>query len=143
VASRPFSRTAGRSHALLTYRLGAGRLRGVLCIVFRTVDVSNELNGTLHAALLPKTPMGRSTWMTTLYRWTAWNLTAGGWFRSPTVESADEAARIRPAETLLALLSMNRTGDAGKSSSHTVLYRSPDVPVLAAAIAKYGATPGE
>jgi hypothetical protein len=79
--------------------------------------------------------------MAELHRWTAWNLGPNGWHRSQTVLNATEATRYRPADTLLALMSMYRVDDPHRTPTVTVLFRSPDTDALAEAMSKYGAKP--
>ncbi len=74
-------------------------------------------------------------------RWTAWNLTAAGWLRGQTVESADEVSGERPLGTLLALVSVYDESDPDPIQQVSVLFRHEDTDAVADAIGNHGPKP--
>ena len=79
--------------------------------------------------------------MTGSLRWTAWNLTASGWLRGLTVESAHEVSGDRPLGTLLALVSVYDENDPEHIQQVSVLFRHEDTDAVADAIGKFGPKP--
>jgi hypothetical protein len=74
-------------------------------------------------------------------RWTAWNLTATGWLRGQTVESAGDVSPDRPLGTLLALVSVYDEQDPERIQQVSVLFRHEDTDAVANAIGSFGPKP--
>jgi hypothetical protein len=74
-------------------------------------------------------------------KFTGWHLTPNGWQRSDSTDNASDAIGKRPPDTLLAVLSASRGGDAPPIV--TVLFRSDDREALQLAFAKFGNKPAD